>query len=145
MSRHPVTYCTNIHPGESWAETRANVERHTLAVKARLSPDAPFPVGLRVSNLASRQVDEAESLAFRRWLDENGLYVATVNGFPYGEFHGRPVKQDVYLPDWRDPERAAYTLRLAGLLAAWLPVPGDHLHEGTEQATLSAKSALSPH
>lgn len=121
MSRHPVTYCTNIHPGESWAETRANVERHTLAVKARLSPDAPFPVGLRVSNLASRQVDEAESLAFRRWLDENGLYVATVNGFPYGEFHGRPVKQDVYLPDWRDPERAAYTLRLAGLLAAWLP------------------------
>ena len=28
---------------------------------------------------------------------------------------------------------------------AWLPVPGDHLHDGTEQATLSAKSALSPH
>jgi hypothetical protein len=24
-------------------------------------------------------------------------------------------------------------------------VPGDHLHDGTEQATLSAKSALSPH
>ena len=33
----------------------------------------------------------------------------------------------------------------ATVLAAWLPVPGDHLHDGTEQATLSAKSALSPH
>jgi len=118
---HPVTYCTNIHPGESWEQTRANLVAHTLAVKAAVCPDRPFPVGLRVSGLASREVTPEEAVRFRGWLDENGLYVATVNGFPYGTFHGRPVKSGVYQPDWRDPARLQYTLKLAELLAAWLP------------------------
>ncbi|MFP5222353.1 MAG: metabolite traffic protein EboE [Acidobacteriota bacterium] len=118
---HPVTYCTNIHPGESWAQTRANLADHTLAVKAAVCPDRPFPVGLRVSGLASREVSPEEAVRFRAWMDENGLYVATVNGFPFGTFHGRPVKSGVYQPDWRDPARLDYTLKLAELLAIWLP------------------------
>jgi len=121
VSRPPVTYCTNIHRGESWAEILASLETHTLAVKARVCPDRPFPVGLRVSGLASTQVDAEEAARFRDWLDAHGLYVATVNGFPYGTFHGRPVKSGVYQPDWRSPERLEYTLRLAGMLATWLP------------------------
>lgn len=118
---HPVTYCTNIHPGESWEQTRANLASHTLAVKAAVCPDRPFPVGLRVSGRASREVTSEEAVRFREWLDENGLYVATVNGFPYGTFHGRPVKSGVYQPDWRDPARLEYTLKLAELLSVWLP------------------------
>lgn len=127
MKAHPVTYCTNIHPGESWEQTRANLAAHTLAVKAAVCPDRPFPVGLRVSGLASREVTPEEAVRFRQWLDENGLYVATVNGFPYGTFHGRPVKSGVYQPDWRDPARLEYTLRLAELLAVWLPEGPDDL------------------
>ena len=117
-----VTYCTNIHAGESLAETRAALAAHTLRVKAACSPDAPFPVGLRLSGRASlelAQAGEAEDLG--RWLKENGLAVTTVNAFPYGRFHDAPVKEAVYLPDWRDPERLAYTLRLAEALACWLP------------------------
>ncbi|GFK93277.1 hypothetical protein NNJEOMEG_01108 [Fundidesulfovibrio magnetotacticus] len=121
MSRQPVTYCTNIHPGESWAETFANLQAHTLRVKDRLSPDAPFPMGLRLSGRAARELDHAEALRFRDWMEEHGLCVSTVNGFPYGTFHAAPVKEQVYLPDWRDPARAAYTLRLAEFLALWLP------------------------
>jgi len=117
----PVTYCTNIHPGESWEETRRNLATHTLAVKAAVCPDRPFPVGLRVSGLASRQVDKAEAERFGQWMRENGLYVATLNGFPFGTFHATPVKSQVYLPDWRDPVRLEYTVKLAELLAVWLP------------------------
>jgi len=123
----PVTYCTNIHPGESWEQTRANLAAHTLAVKAAVCPDRPFPVGLRVSGLASREISPEEAVRFRAWLDENGLYVATVNGFPFGTFHGRPVKSGVYQPDWRDPARLEYTLKLAELLAVWLPDGPDDL------------------
>ena len=54
-------------------------------------------------------------------LRANGLYVFTINGFPYGTFHGKRVKEDVYLPDWLDDERLRYTNVLAGLLAALLP------------------------
>ena len=46
------------------------------------------------------------------FLDDEGLYVAIINGFPYGPFHGTPVKASVYAPDWRDPARVAYTLDL---------------------------------
>lgn len=113
-----LTYCTNIHPGESWAEVRANLETHVLAVKQRVCPDAPFGVGLRLSARAAGELDPVE---LRRWLDERGLYVFTINGFPYGPFHGTPVKEHVYRPDWHEPERVAYTDRLADILVELVP------------------------
>jgi sugar phosphate isomerase/epimerase len=58
---------------------------------------------------------------FRNFLDRNRMYVFTINGFPYGTFHGTRVKEQVYLPDWRDPERLRYTNGLADLLAELLP------------------------
>ncbi|HEY8483704.1 MAG TPA: metabolite traffic protein EboE [Longimicrobiales bacterium] len=121
-----LTYCTNIHPGESWPEVRANLERYTLAVKARLAPEQPFGVGLRLSARAAEALAEPGELErFRDFLRANGLYVFTINGFPYGRFHGEPVKERVYLPDWLDEARLAYTNRLADLLAALLPEGGE--------------------
>ena len=45
----------------------------------------------------------------------------TINGFPYGPFHGEAVKEAVYRPDWTSPERLAYTCRLLDLLGELLP------------------------
>jgi sugar phosphate isomerase/epimerase len=119
-----LTYCTNIHPAQGWADVFASLERHAPALKRRLSPDAPFGIGLRLSGSESRELLEGERLPrFKLWLDEQGLYVFTLNGFPYGAFHGTPVKADVHAPDWRDEERVAYTLRLVEILNALLP-PG---------------------
>jgi len=117
-----LTYCTNIHPGETWPEVRANVATHVRAVKARVAPDRPFGVGLRLSGAAAATLAApAELAAFRAFLDENGLYVFTLNGFPYGPFHGTPVKEEVYRPDWLEDARLAYTDELARILAALLP------------------------
>jgi sugar phosphate isomerase/epimerase len=117
-----LTYCSNIHPGESWAEVRANVERHALAVRARVHPEGDFGVGLRLSARAAAELSAPAVLAeFRAFLARHRLYVFTLNGFPYGAFHGQRVKEGVYLPDWRDPERLRYTDQLADLLAALLP------------------------
>ncbi len=113
-----LTYCTNIHPGESWDEVRANLERHVLDVKQRVCPDTPFGVGLRLS---ARAAGELDPIALRRWLDDHGLYVFTINGFPYGPFHGTPVKEQVYRPDWLEPERVTYTDRLADILVELVP------------------------
>ena len=52
---------------------------------------------------------------------EQNLYVFTINGFPYGCFHGARVKENVYVPDWRTPERRDYTNLLADILADLLP------------------------
>jgi sugar phosphate isomerase/epimerase len=120
-----LTYCTNIHAGETWKEVRDNVERHVVAVRRRVAPDRPFGVGLRLSAQAAAALDTpAELETFRDLLGRHGLYVFTINGFPYGPFHGTRVKEEVYLPDWLDDERLRYTDRLARLLGRLLPADG---------------------
>ncbi|MGH0037545.1 MAG: metabolite traffic protein EboE [Myxococcota bacterium] len=119
-----ITYCSNIHPGETWGDVLANLESHALAVKQAFSPDASFPLGLRLSARAAGEVDAGEAARFRDWCGEHGFHVPSLNGFPHGQFHGPGVKEKVYLPDWRSPERVAYTLRLAEVLADWLPGEG---------------------
>jgi sugar phosphate isomerase/epimerase len=119
--RH-LTYCTNIHPAVGWDEVLASLRGHAPVLKARLSPQAPFGIGLRLSGAESSELLEGDRLErFREWLDAEGLYVFTINGFPHGTFHGQPVKADVHAPDWRSEERVAYTLRLAEILGALLP------------------------
>jgi sugar phosphate isomerase/epimerase len=118
-----LAYCTNIHRGESWSETLAALEKYTLAVKERVCPDKPYAIGLRLSDQASRELsDKTALLAFQRWLDQHNCYVFTVNGFPYGRFHGTRVKEQVYAPDWTTNERVEYTNRLFDLLAQLVPV-----------------------
>lgn len=116
-----LTYCTNIHPGESWAEVADNLRTHVAAVKARVSPDAPFGVGLRLSARAAQELTDGALGELKALLAAHDLYVFTINGFPYGTFHGAPVKEAVYRPDWREPERLAYTKQLVDLLRAVLP------------------------
>jgi sugar phosphate isomerase/epimerase len=117
-----LTYCTNIHPGESWPEVRQNLETHVLDVKARVAPRQAFGVGLRLSGRAARELAAPQVLEeLRGFLETHDLYVFTINGFPYGTFHGTPVKESVYRPDWREAERLAYTDGLAELLASLLP------------------------
>jgi len=114
-----LSYCTNIHPGESWNEISANLAHYLPRVKRRVCPDAPFGVGLRLSAAAARALSASDTLAqFAGFLRANDLYVFTINGFPYGPFHGTPVKEKVYLPDWGDEARLEYTNQLADLLAA---------------------------
>jgi sugar phosphate isomerase/epimerase len=122
VSGAQLTYCTNIHPGESWEQVFENVRTHVLAVKAAVAPDRAFGVGLRLSAQAARTLREPERLAvFREFLAQHQLYVFTINGFPYGPFHAEPVKAAVYRPDWSEQERGRYTRDLAWLLAELLP------------------------
>ena len=122
MATNPrICYCTNIHAGEGWDETFANLTSHLPVIKAAFSPTRSFPVGLRLSERATRELDDDGAARFHDWCAAHGLFVPTLNGFPYGSFHRTIVKDQVYLPDWRSPERVAYTSRLADLLARWLP------------------------
>lgn len=121
-----LTYCTNIHPAVGWPAVLGSLERHAPALKARLSPEKPFGIGLRLSGAESRELLEGDNLdRFADWLHARGLYVFSINGFPHGTFHGTPVKADVHAPDWRDEERVAYTQRLVQILARLLPADLD--------------------
>lgn len=79
-------------------------------------------IGLRLSNEASLELIKPERLnEFSKWLEENGAYTFTMNGFPYGGFHHTKVKDQVHAPDWTTRDRVDYTLRMFAILEQLLP------------------------
>lgn len=121
-SKGHLTYCSNIHVGENWSEHFSQLKLHVPQIKQKISPLEPFGIGLRLANSASLELRKEENLLeFQHWLAENDCYVFTMNGFPYGSFHHSVVKDKVHAPDWLSPDRVAYTIRLAQILAALLP------------------------
>jgi len=121
-NKHHVTYCTNIHAGGNWQQTIESLKEYVLKIKAEVAKDTPFGLGLRLSNVASEELNQGAHLSeFKNWLDQNGIYVFTMNGFPYGNFHNEVVKDQVHAPDWTRPERVAYTKRLFNQLAYLIP------------------------
>ncbi len=132
-----LTYCTNIHAGESWTDHFQALKENIPAVKKALSPNQPFGIGLRLSHLASLELEKDETLnAFKDWLDAAECYVFVINGFPYGGFHHTRVKDNVHTPDWLAPERASYTKRLFDILARLLP---ERMEGGVSTSPLSYK------
>lgn len=126
-----LTYCLNIHPTQTWDEARAALTGPVGAVKAALAPDATFAAGLRFSaETAQDLLDPAKRTDLAKVLHGGGLAPVTMNGFPYGPFHGTRVKEQVYLPDWRSEERVTYTNMLADLLAELNP-PGAYVSLST--------------
>jgi len=122
-----LTYCTNIHAGETWPEVLSALQQYLPEVKDGFSPQNPMGVGLRLSNAAAEALRKpAEIAQLSELLERGNCYVFTINGFPYGAFHGQKVKEGAYRPDWSDPLRLHYSNTLAQLLAILLPadMPG---------------------
>jgi len=117
-----LAYCTNVHRGEGWVETFAGLRDHALRVRDRVSPGKTYVLGLRLGDLAAKELAVPATLAaFRAWLDQENCVVAGINGFPFGPFHGQAVKDNVFAPDWCEAPRLEYTNRLFDLLAAFGP------------------------
>lgn len=136
-----LSYCTNIHAGETLQEVTAGLARYLPGIKAAVAPDRPFGVGLRLGHAAAEGLrDRAALEALKRLLAEGGCYVFTLNAFPYGAFHGRAVKENAYRPDWSEPERLAYTNHAANLLAELLP-PGEEGSVSTVPGTFKPWAA----
>jgi hypothetical protein len=133
-----LTYCTNIHAGQSWQDIRASLDEYVPAIKSTVAQSQPMGIGLRLSGEAAAAARQPEALAsFRDQLSALGAYVFTINAFPFGPFHGVRVKEDVYLPDWRDRERVAFTANSAAVLAGILP-------DGIEGSISTVPGAFKP-
>lgn len=118
-----LTYCLNIHPGESWQDNFAAIREKAVAVKQLVAPDQWFGLGLRIAHHAAAKLGSNPALIeeARTFFSEQQLYPFSINGFPYGRFHQGPVKEQVYAPDWRTPERRDYTMQLADIFTSFLP------------------------
>ena len=124
-----LSWCLNIYPGESWAETRENIHVNATKVKKLLESNERtssivsqngLGLGMRIANEAANEL-HGNTAAFKKELQDLNLYVFTVNAFPFGNFHQKPVKENVYYPDWSSQERLDYTVKTAEILADLLP------------------------
>ena len=116
--RYHLTYCSNIHPGETWDQVSRSLADALPHVREAMAHAGPLAIGLRLSAQAAERLAAGDALRrFKDFLAAGDYYVPTINGFPYGAFHGERVKERVYLPDWRDAARVDYSNRLATLLA----------------------------
>jgi len=129
-----IGYCTNVHPGQDLATTRLQLDTH--ATKVRQLLDRPeMGVGLWLSRATASELLSQPQAAdeFALWLRERGLRPYTLNGFPYGDFHGDVVKHAVYQPTWAEEERLEFTWDLARILPRLLA----HFDSGPAIGTIS--------
>ena len=117
-----LTYCTNVHSGEGLSDVLNHLRGPVAQVRDEMNAPTPFVTGLRLSADAAMALGDTSSLAaLHDLIQEQRLLVRSLNGFPYGAFHSKRVKEQVYCPDWRDPARLEYTTALARILARLLP------------------------
>lgn len=132
-----LTYCTNIHAGESWEDHKKQLIQHLPAVKGLVAPEEKFGVGLRLSAMAAKSLGNKESMdELKAFLYEQNLYVFTLNAFPYGNFHESRVKDNVHQPDWQTQDRLTYTKNSFKILQNLLP---EGLDGGISTSPLSYK------
>ena len=113
-----LTYSTLVHAGDNWDQMRASVEEFVPQVKKRLGVEGKFGVSLRISGDSQKTLSESAQARsdLKKFLDGEGLYVFTINAFPYGPFKGQRVMERVYEPDWTTNQRVEYTKAIADIL-----------------------------
>jgi hypothetical protein len=125
LSRLPLSYCTNVHPGQTVEEVIDGLTTYSAEVQRQL--DFPMAAGLWLSAAVAQELTESpeqlERLAQVLWQHDICCY--TLNTFPFGDFHSTRVKEQVYLPDWTSTARINYTEQCAGLLGQLLPEGGE--------------------
>lgn len=121
LSSLPLSYCTNVHPGQTVAEVESGLDQFTLPIKANYGSDLAAGLWLAAPVIQELMQSADGARAFADRVSQRGLSCYTLNAFPYGNFHSARVKENVYLPDWTQPNRLDYTLDCARVLAALLP------------------------
>jgi sugar phosphate isomerase/epimerase len=116
LSPLPLSYCTNVHPGQSVAEVEHGLTEYTSPMRRQFGELA---AGLWLARpVVSELLEAPNSLSrFRDRIQQLDLSCYTLNTFPYGNFHDVRVKENVYLPDWSDEQRLEYTVDCANVLA----------------------------
>ena len=120
LSSLPLSYCTNVHPGRSFAEVDDGLRRFTSPVRKNYGE--PLAAGLWLANpVVGELLDSPDRMTeLTNVLIEHDLTCYTLNAFPFGDFHSERVKENVYLPDWSQENRLEYTENCAKILAVLL-------------------------
>ena len=64
ISNHAhLAYCTNVHRGNSWAETFDSLEKYVMEVRRKVAPNDRFAIGLRLGAEAARELSDNDKIS----------------------------------------------------------------------------------
>lgn len=141
-------YCLNLHPSETLPDVERALEEFVAPLSERLGGGRAFGVGMYLGEGPARALasDESALEAFAERVRALGVDPFTYNAFPQGGFQEDGLKQRVYEPDWRTPERLAYTVDVARVAARLAGDPRRTIaistHPGAYGATITDRSGL---
>ena len=75
IASNHVSYCTNVHPAETFDELIETLNSDVAAVKATVAPNQPFGVGLRLSAQMVLSMDERRLNQLNQTLADQDFYV----------------------------------------------------------------------
>ncbi len=82
-----ITYCSNVHAGESLDEILHNLNHFNRPVRQQRDVET-MTSGLWLSATAAETLKDPEQLRrFKQALNSTGLTLTSINGFPFGNFH----------------------------------------------------------
>ncbi len=117
-----LAYSTNVHRGETVADTYDFLRRFTIPVRDRVFPGEEGGLELRLGIGAARELKARRTRReFAEFLVANRLFVFSINAFPLLDFHARRVKEQVYRPSWGEADRPRWTNTIADIFAELLP------------------------
>lgn len=123
LSTLPLSYCTNVHPAMDLQQACAGLREYTAPVRQKLNASLAAGLWLPRSVLDELVTDPRALAQLESTLRDADLVCYTLNAFPFGNFHGERVKEQVYIPDWTTTERLQYTRDCAAVLEQLL-LPG---------------------
>lgn len=116
-SNFHLSYCTNIHKGESWNEVFTNIKKYTVNVKKLITRKKWFSIGLCLSNKSVKSLTKKNILKkFQKWLLKKYIYIQTINSFCFTNFHEKNIKQKIYNPNWGTYERYIFTKQIINII-----------------------------
>lgn len=129
MRLHPesdlhLSYCLNAFDPPRPENFESYLQQTVLPLKSACGWQQPMGVGLWLNHEFLSRLSGQRRDYLLEALNRCGLYLFTLNGFPYGRFHRSRVKERVFTPDWSEPERLLFTLQLAELAAQTVPPEG---------------------
>ena len=140
LSKLPLSYCTNVHPGRTISEVDLGLGKYTANVRRNLDTDLAAGLWLARSVVTQMLATDGAIARFADRLSERNLSCHTLNAFPFGDFHSERVKEQVYVPDWTTSERLDYSIDCASVLAKLIPSDRDG-----SISTLPLGTTLLPH
>ena len=121
-SKPLLAYSTNVHRGETLADTYAFLSDFTIPIRDRVFPDEFGGLELRLGIGNTRELLQSRARRkFAEFLQSNRLTLFSVNAFPLRDFHAKRVKEQVYQPSWAEAERYRWTNKAATVFADLLP------------------------